>query len=94
MKQVIIRIRDVDGKLKAKEYFTSLNQYLYDATDYINKHLDAGYEVDIKVGNLFRAYKTESDFTSDARFNVTSIKFEIESFVKSISYYVEQYLGR
>ena len=94
MKQVIIRIRDVDGKLRAKEYFTTYAQYLDNAVDYIENNLGCCYEVELKVGNQFRAYKLESDFQSDARFNLTSFRQEIDSWVTSNAYYVEQYLPR
>lgn len=94
MKQVIIRIRDVDGKLRNKKYFTTVAQYEYEATDFIYKNLECGYEVELKVGNQFKAYTLECDLTSDARCNCTDIKEEIDTFITLNSYYVEQYLPR
>lgn len=94
MKQVIIRIRDVDGKLRAKQYFTSVAQYEYEAVDFIENNLGPCYEIEVKVGNQFRAYKLESDLAGDARYNGTSLKEEIDTFITLNTYYVEQYLPR
>lgn len=94
MKQVIIKIRDVDGKLRVKQYFTSVAQYEYEAVDFIENNLGPCYEVEIKVGNQFKAYKLESDLASDANYNCTDIRQEIDSFITLNTYYVEQYLPR
>ena len=93
MKQVIITIRDVDGRLRGKRYFNSVDDYLYNATEYIDNNLGPCYEVEFKCGNQFRTYKLESDFQSDANFNLTSITKAIDSWVTCNAFYVEKYLG-
>ena len=94
MKQVIIRIRDVDGKLRAKEYFTSVAQFEDFAADYIEKNLGTCYEVEVKVGNQFKAYKLETELLDEAIDNNTTLWEQIDAFLATTSTYVRNYLPR
>lgn len=94
MKQVIVRIRDVDGKLRAKEYFTSVSQFESFAQGYIAERLESGYEVQIKVGNNYSAFRTYEGLLDDARYNLTDIDSEIYSLVQNCISYVKDYLPR
>lgn len=97
MKQVIIRIRDVDGKLRDKFYYTSqaqFNSYAY--KDILESSLTSGYEIDIKFGNEYRTFKTYEELLDDAKFNCTDLDDEIYTLVNeyNVQYYLKQYLPR
>lgn len=94
MKQVIIRIRDVDGKLRAREYFTNVAQFESFAQDFISNNMTSGYEVQIKVGNQYSAFKCYEELLDDARYNCEDVETEIYNLIQDCMYYVKQYLPR
>ena len=77
MKQVIIKIRDVDGKLRTLEYYYCYSEYERYAYIFVRDNLAPGYEVQVKVGNQYSAFKTYQEFFDDAIYNDVDIKKEI-----------------
>lgn len=61
MKQIIIRVKDYDGKLIAKDYYYSQARFNDEAADFIYQFLNPGYGVQIKIGNLYSKYLTHSE---------------------------------
>lgn len=61
MKQVIIRIKDYDGKLIAKDYYYSQARFNDEGANFIYQFFNPGYEVQIKIGNSYSKYLTHSE---------------------------------
>lgn len=97
MKQVIIRIRDVDGKLRNKFYYSNVSQFnTYAYKDIEESNFMSGYELDIKVGNQYRVYRVYEDLCDSAKENGTDIYDEIYRLVYGydLQYYIKEYLPR
>lgn len=94
MKQVIIKIRDIDGKLRAKEYFTNVAQFESFAQDFISNNMTFGYEVQIKIGNQYSVYKCYEELLDDAKYNCNDFEEEIFSLIQNCMYYVKNYLPK
>lgn len=92
MKQVIVTIRDDKNRLKGKVYYSSVDEYLYKATEYVQKNLGKGFGVELKAGANFKICKNQNDFDKDAREHKTSLKFEIDSWITLNANSVEKYL--
>lgn len=101
MKQVIIRIRDDKNKLVAKNYYYSKAQYNEGAYEFIDKYLQPGMEVQVKVGNQFSQYFLHSDLIDryneeklvDKDYTMDSALYD-ELHNYSLNYYIENYLPR
>lgn len=101
MKQIIIRVKDYNGKLIAKDYFYSQARFFDEAAEFIYNNMEPGDEVQIKIGNLHVVYFTHSelmDAMQDYKIydeldlnhkQAIQLKY-IEDY--SVKYYVKEYL--
>lgn len=100
MKQVIIRIKDYNGKLIAKDYYYSQARFNEEATEFIYLNLNPGTEVQIKIGNLYCQYLTHSELLDimkeyeleDCDYNEYQVIKDYLINGYSIQYYIKEYL--
>jgi len=98
MKQVIVKIKNEKEKVISKFYYTSQGQFFSyafkDIIESINSNFKDCYELDIKIGNQYRLYKSIEEIYEDAAYYGIDFDEQVSNYLNSydIKYYVKEYL--
>ena len=97
-RQVIIKIRDLKGKLRATQYYYCSSDFSTEAPKYIKENMFKGCEIQIKVGNQyssFYSYEELQELAKEDNIEVSSVIYGwLNSPISSVKYYVENYLPK
>ena len=103
MKQIIVRIKDYDGKLIAKDYYYSQARFNDEGADFIYQFLNPGCEVQIKIGNLYSKYLTHSELLDiikevelldNTNYNERECIYDYLINDYGVQYYMKEYLPK
>lgn len=96
MKNVIIRIRNNKGQIKAKFYYPTQSHFNTYSYKDVCENIQKGDELDVKVGTNYRTFTTYEEVEEEARINETDFEGQMWDWINNnfLKWEIEGYLPR